>query len=135
MSKDVVLTTNIDLDTIPWVGMVIGDGAVFDGGDYKIKILSIRQYIMNQQGTEYSPEVCVGLFAAAYKGAKIQNVTLDGVTINKVAGSPKWVGSLVGYSYGASLYENCHAKNVDISLEDSYSYRVGGLVGLYRRIL
>lgn len=97
MSKDVVLTTNIDLDTIPWVGMVIGDGAVFDGGDYKIKILSIRQYIMNQQGTEYSPEVCVGLFAAAYKGAKIQNVTLDGVTINKVAGSPKWVGSLVGY--------------------------------------
>lgn len=128
MDKSAVLLRSIDLDGNPWVGAVIKE-ATFDGNNHTIYNLAIEKFVMDQQGTNYSPDACVGLFAAAYKDAVIKNITLNGVDIINISGSPKWVGSLVGYSYGATKYTNCVAKNVDISLKGGYSYRVGGLVG------
>lgn len=128
MESNVRLVRNIDLQGHPWVGAVIGT-ASFNGNNKTIYNLNIEQFVMNQQGTIYTPEACVGLFAAAYEGAKIENITLDGVTITCTVGSPKWVGSLVGYSYGASVYTNCVAKNVNINMTGGTSYRVGGLIG------
>lgn len=126
--SNVKLMRNIDLQGYPWVGAVIKE-ATFDGNNKTIYNLNIEQFIMNQQGTVYTPEACVGLFAAAYKDAIIKNLTLDGVTITCSTGSPKWVGSLVGYSYGATAYTNCVAKNVNINMTGGTSYRVGGLIG------
>lgn len=128
MESNVRLVRNIDLQGHPWVGAVIGT-ATFNGNNKTIYNLNIEQFVMDQQGTIYTPEACVGLFAAAYEGAKIENLTLDGVTITCNVGSPKWVGSLVGYSYGATTYTNCKAMNVNINMTGSTSYRVGGLIG------
>lgn len=132
--KGAILSTDIDLAGHPWAGAVIKN-ATFDGNGKTIYNLNIQQFVMNQQGTIYTPDACVGLFAAAYEGAVIKNLTLDGVTIankdneEKPIGSPKWVGSLVGYSYGAVEYTNCVAKNVNITISGANSYRVGGLIG------
>lgn len=122
------LINDINLNGHPWVGAVIKN-ATFNGNNKTIYNLNIEKFVMNQQGTIYSPDACVGLFAAAYEGAKIKNLTLDGVTISNTTGSPKWVGSLVGYSYGAVEYTNCVAKNVNITISGANSYRVGGLIG------
>lgn len=128
MDANAKLMSNIDLQGYPWVGAVIKN-AEFDGNGKTIYNLNIEQFVMNQQGTIYTPDACVGLFAAAYQDAKIENITLEGVTITCTVGSPKWVGSLVGYSYGATAYTNCVANNVDINMTGGTSYRVGGLIG------
>ncbi len=128
MQSSARLMKNIDLNNHPWVGGVIKN-ATFNGNNKTIYNLHIQQFVMDQQGTIYTPDACVGLFAAAYEGAKIVNLNLDGVTITCSTGSPKWVGSLVGYSYGASAYTNCKAQNVDINMTGATSYRVGGLIG------
>lgn len=128
MDKSAKLLNHINLNNHPWVGAVIKN-AEFDGNGKTIYNLNIKQFVMNQQGTIYTPDACVGLFAAAYQDAKIKNITLEGVTITCTVGSPKWVGSLVGYSYGATAYINCVAKNVNINMTGGTSYRVGGLIG------
>lgn len=128
MDANAKLMSNIDLQGYPWVGAVIKN-AEFDGNGKTIYNLNIEQFVMNQQGTIYTPDACVGLFAAAYQDAKIENITLEGVTITCTVGSPKWVGSLVGYSYGATAYTNCVANNVNINMTGGTSYRVGGLIG------
>lgn len=128
MDESAKLRYNIDLNNHPWVGGVIKN-ATFNGNNKTIYNLNIEQFVMDQQGTIYTPDACVGLFAAAYEGAKIENLHLGGVTITCSTGSPKWVGSLVGYSYGATTYTNCVAKNVNINMTGGTSYRVGGLIG------
>lgn len=128
MDKSAKLLNHINLNNHPWVGAVIKN-AEFDGNGKTIYNLNIEQFVMNQQGTIYTPDACVGLFAAAYQDAKIKNITLEGVAITCTVGSPKWVGSLVGYSYGATAYTNCVANNVDINMTGGTSYRVGGLIG------
>ena len=35
----------------------------------------------------------------------------------------------MGYSYGTTSYENCHAKNVKIESNSADAYRIGGLIG------
>lgn len=130
ISANVRLTRDIDLAEGSWMGMVIKD-ATFDGNGKTIYNLNMSQYILDQQGTIYSPEACVGLFAAVYGNSTIKNLTLDGVEIlPSSATSPKWVGSLVGYSLGTgTVYDHCIAKNVNIFTHGWYSYRVGGLIG------
>ena len=124
------LYADIDLAGKPWLGMVI-DGKTFDGQNHTISKLNMSQYILNQQETKFTPQACIGLFAAVYGTATIKNITLDTVTIRPDASvSPKWVGALVGYSRGnVTNYENCIAKNVDIFTQGKSSYRVGGLIG------
>lgn len=124
------LYADVDLADKPWLGMII-DGKTFDGNSHTIKNLNMSQYIMNQQETKYTPQACIGLFAAVYGAATIKDITLDKVTIRPDASvSPKWVGSLVGYSRGnVTKYENCIARNVDIFTRGVASYRVGGLIG------
>lgn len=110
--------------------MVI-NGKTFDGGKHTISNLNMSQYLLDQQATTYTPEACIGLFAAVYGNAAIKDIALDGVTIEPSAEkSPKWVGSLVGYSRGTgTIYTNCVAKNVKILTKGTGSYRVGGLIG------
>lgn len=124
------LYADIDLADKPWLGMVI-KGKIFDGKGHTVKNLNMSQYILNQQQTTYTPQACIGFFAAAYGVVTIKDITLDHVTIRPAApSSPKWVGSLVGYSRGnVTTYENCVAKNVDIFTHGVSSYRVGGLIG------
>lgn len=124
------LYADIDLADKPWLGMVI-KGKTFDGKGHTVKNLNMSQYILNQQQTTYTPQACIGFFAAAYGAVTIKDITLDHVTIRPAApSSPKWVGSLVGYSRGnVTTYENCVAKNVDIFTHGVSSYRVGGLIG------
>lgn len=124
------LYADIDLADKPWLGMVI-KGKTFDGKGHTVKNLNMSQYILNQQQTTYTPQACIGFFAAAYGAVTIKDITLDHVTIRPAApSSPKWVGSLVGYSRGnVTTYENCVAKNVDIFTRGASSYRVGGLIG------
>lgn len=124
------LYADIDLADKPWLGMVI-KGKTFDGNGHTVSNLNMSQYILNQQQTTYTPQACIGFFAAAYGAVTIKDITLDHVTIRPAApSSPKWVGSLVGYSRGnVTTYENCVAKNVDIFTHGVSSYRVGGLIG------
>lgn len=124
------LYVDIDLADKPWLGMVI-KGKTFDGKGHTVKNLNMSQYILNQQQTTYTPQACIGFFAAVYGVVTIKDITLDHVTIRPAApSSPKWVGSLVGYSRGnVTTYENCVAKNVDIFTRGAFSYRVGGLIG------
>lgn len=134
------LYADIDLADKPWLGMVIKgktasepaiEEKTFDGKGHTVKNLNMSQYILNQQQTTYTPQACIGFFAAAYGVVTIKDITLDHVTIRPAApSSPKWVGSLVGYSRGnVTTYENCVAKNVDIFTHGVSSYRVGGLIG------
>lgn len=124
------LYADIDLADKPWLGMVIEE-KTFDGNGHTVKNLNMSQYILNQQQTTYTPQACIGFFAAVYGVVTIKDITLDHVTIRPAApSSPKWVGSLVGYSRGnVTTYENCVAKNVDIFTRGASSYRVGGLIG------
>lgn len=134
------LYADIDLADKPWLGMVIKgktasepaiEEKTFDGNGHTVKNLNMSQYILNQQETIYTPQACIGFFAAVYGVVTIKDITLDHVTIRPAApSSPKWVGSLVGYSNGnVTTYKNCVAKNVDIFTRGVSSYRVGGLIG------
>lgn len=134
------LYADIDLAGKPWLGMVIKgktaseptiEEKTFDGNGHTVSNLNMSQYILNQQETTYTPQACIGFFAAVYGGVTVKDITLDHVTIRPAApSSPKWVGSLVGYSNGnVTTYKNCVAKNVDIFTHGASSYRVGGLIG------
>ncbi|MGN0309017.1 MAG: fimbrillin family protein [Bacteroides sp.] len=132
--KTLSLCADIDLDNKPWLGMVLSAGT-FDGQSHTVSNLNMSQFMLNQQETIYTPEACIGFFAAVYGESTVKNITLDGVTIKPSAGtSPKWVGSLVGLSYGkVTNYTNCTAKNVEIFCSGSSALRVGGLIGYIER--
>lgn len=130
IKKNVELYVDIDLKNKPWKGMVLGSNCIFDGGMCTISNLTIKEFILNEQNI-YTPNACLGLFGAAMQGSAIKNLTLEGVTITAAA---KWAGALVGLSYGAVSYEYCTAKKVNITANDFYSYRVGGLIGFIAAI-
>lgn len=91
VDADAKLCVDINLNNKPWLGMVI-NGKTFDGGKHTISNLNMSQYLLNQQATIYTPEACIGLFAAVYGNATIKDITLDRVTIEPSAEkSPKWV--------------------------------------------
>lgn len=130
MNKNVKLYVDIDLLNKPWKGMVLGNNCIFNGGEHTISNLTIKEFILNEQSI-YTPNACLGLFGAAMQGSSIKNLELQNVTITAAA---KWAGALVGLSYGAVSYENCIAKKVNITANDFYSYRVGGLIGFIAAI-
>lgn len=109
--KTIELGDNIDLANEAWtpIGAKTSSGqrffeGTFDGKNHTIKNLNVNG------------EVELGLFGYLAKGA-IKNLNMEGVTItgNHAAGSI--VGTM---GFGASI-ENCHAKNVKITLTPDYS--------------
>ena len=69
--------------------MVI-NGKTFDGGKHTISNLNMSEYLLNQQATTFTPEACIGLFAAVYGNAIIKDIALDGVTIEPSAENLQW---------------------------------------------
>lgn len=128
MTGTVTLCADIDMKQHPWIGMVLGESAVFDGGKHTISNIRVDDFILSEQG-KYTPNACVGLFAATKPGSQIKNITIDGFEVTGNGADAKWSGALVGYSYGTTLYESCHAKNVKIESNSADAYRIGGLIG------
>lgn len=116
------LHADIDLNSKPWMGMVLGSGFTFDGQSHTVKNVLIRQFALDEQSI-YTPNAAVGLFASTKMDSEIKNITIDGFSVEGSAASAKWVGSLVGYSYGTKAYVNCQAKNVNIISESADVYR------------
>ena len=126
-NQTVKLAADVDLRDVAWTPIGrIGTSSTdftyafrgtFDGQEFTISNLKV------------SNEGWAGLFGVAYK-ATINNVKVEGVTIN----SNRMAGSIVGQLYGSM--DNCHASKVNImvvpnAVGDSYDNgdKVGGLVG------
>lgn len=130
VKENVSLHTDIDLKENPWIGMVLGEEKTFDGNNHSVSNLTIKKFILDQQLTTYTPDACVGLFAAAYKNSVIKNITVKDVKIvGDEVKNAKWVGALVGFSQGVKEYTNCKSENVTIELLGTSAVRVGGLIG------
>lgn len=128
MTVATTLCADIDLNDKPWIGMVLGEGIAFDGGNHTISKVLVTEHVLSENGI-YTPAACVGLFAATKPSSTIKDITVDGFTAKDAGANAKWNGALVGYSYGTSSYNNCHAKNVKIESENADAYRIGGLIG------
>lgn len=128
IESSTTLYADIDLNKKPWSGMILGSGAVFDGGEHTISNIYITQHALTESSI-YTPEACVGLFVSTKPNSQIKNVTIDGFSVDGAGADAKWSGALVGYSRGTILYENCHVKNVSIQSESYNAYRIGGLIG------
>lgn len=128
MTGSTTLCADIDLNHKPWIGMVLGKSATFDGGKHTISNILVTEHVLSENG-RYTPEACVGLFAATKKSSVIKDITVDGFKAEDAGANAKWIGALVGYSYGTASYSNCQAKNVTIESDKENSYRIGGLIG------
>ena len=128
MTGNVTLCADIDMKQQPWIGMVLGENAVFDGANHTISNIRVDNFVLSEQ-SKYTPNACVGLVAATKPGSQIKNITIDGFEVTGNGADAKWSGALVGYSYGTTSYENCHAKNVKIESNSADAYRIGGLIG------
>lgn len=128
IEKNTTLYCNVNLQNNPWIGMVLNKDVTFDGGNHTVSNIKITEHVLNEQSI-YTPEACVGLFAATKPGSVIKNITVDGFTVEGKGADAKWSGALVGYSYGTKEYTNCHAKNVNIQSDGFNAYRIGGLIG------
>lgn len=133
MKATTTLCADIDLANQPWIGMVLDASITFDGGNHTISKLMIKEYALSETSI-YTPAACVGLFAATKLDSQIKNVTVKDFTVEGKAADAKWSGALVGYSYGASSYDNCHAENVKIESESADAYRIGGLIGFIAKV-
>lgn len=133
IEKNIKLYTDIDLANKPWVGMVLGESCLFEGVKHKEVAPVISNVLVTEHAlTEtsiYTPEACVGLFAATKRNSQIKYITVDGFKSQDKGADAKWSGALVGYSYGTTLYEGCTAKNVTIQSDALMAYRIGGLIG------
>lgn len=128
ITSNTSLYTDVDLADHPWIGMVLDASATFDGKDHTISHIAIVEHVLSEQNI-YSPEACVGLFAAAKSNSAIKNVNIQGFNASGEGANAKWAGSLLGYSNGVSLIEGCTAKDVIFASTTVNSYRVGGLIG------
>ena len=128
ITSNASLYTDVDLADHPWIGMVLGASATFDGKGHTISNVLVTEHVLAETSI-YTPEACVGLFAATKRESQIKNVTINKFTAQGNGADAKWSGALVGYSYGTTLYENCHASNVTIESDAILSYRIGGLIG------
>lgn len=133
MKATTTLCADIDLANQPWIGMVLDASITFDGGNHTISKLMIKEYALSETSI-YTPAACVGLFASTKLDSQIKNVTVKDFTVEGKAADAKWSGALVGYSYGTSSYDNCHAENVKIESESADAYRIGGLIGFIAKV-
>ena len=140
--KYFVLTTNINLNGLPWTPIANSfSDALFGGTDYRIfagnfdgKGYTISNVSIGSETTPFESDV-FGLFGAT--GGKISNLNLDTVSIHGVAKIASGyvvgiAGGLVGSSAGS--IENCHVTGLAMDMSapsNGYAaaYWVGGLVG------
>lgn len=70
--ENITLCTDIDLNHKPWIGMVLQGEKAFEGNNHTVSNLTIQKFVLDQQQTQYTPNACIGLFAAAYKNSTIK---------------------------------------------------------------
>lgn len=133
MDASAKLCCDINLNNEPWLGMILGENAVFDGGNHKISNVKIKNYVLSEESI-YSKEACIGLFAATKPGSQIKDIEIDKFTSEETGLAAKWCGALVGYSRGTTLYSNCKVSKVTIKSNESNAYRIGGLIGFIDRV-
>ena len=113
------LMSDIDLGGTEWTpisGWNGGlDGFVLDGQGHTIYNMTISN------GGSYT-----GFIGNNSSSFTIKDLTFDGTNI-KAQGS--FVGTVIGYQYGAVTLENVHAINGVIDVSDCVGIRIGGLVG------
>lgn len=128
------LMANIDLYSKPWKGIILGDGATFDGNGFKVSYITITEY-----PDQYSSLDGVGFFSYTNSETTIKNLTLSTVKIGTSSNPIEYinVGGLVGYSACKEI-SNCTVQYLSIYTKSSAgSYQangtfVGGLVGYGR---
>lgn len=91
------------------------NGFVLDGQGHTIYNMTISDGGSNS-----------GFFGSNSSSFTIKNLTFDGTYI-KAQGN--FVGTVIGYQYGAVTLENVHAVNGVIDVSDCVGIRIGGLVG------
>lgn len=96
-----------------WNGTL--DGFVLDGQGHTIYNMTISNGGSN-----------TGFIGNNSSSFTIKDLTFDGTDI-KAQGS--FVGTVIGYQYGAVMLENVHAVNGVIDVSDCVGIRIGGLVG------
>lgn len=128
IEKNTTLHCNVNLQNNPWIGMVLNKDVTFDGGNHTVSNIKITEHVLNEQSI-YTPEACVGLFAATKPNSVIKSTKVDGFSVEGNGADAKWIGALVGYSYGTKEYKDCSAKNVNIQSDGFNAYRIGGLIG------
>lgn len=134
MDANAQLCCDINLNNQPWLGMILGENATFDGGNHKVSNVKIKNYILEEESI-YSKEACVGLFAATQPNSQIKDIEIYKFTASEETGlDAKWCGALVGYSRGTILYSNCKVSNVTIKSDASNAYRIGGLIGFIGKV-
>ncbi len=115
VGKTVVFGNNMDFGAHLW--MPIGKGYQFPfSGIIKGNNKTVSNVQINLPGGDF-----VGFVGQMYNG-KIENLTANHVTIT----ARDTTGSIVGNLSTNSSMDNCHAKNVNISVT---GYNAGGLVG------
>lgn len=80
MTGNVTLCADIDMKQQPWIGMVLGENAVFDGANHTISNIRVDNFVLSEQ-SKYTPNACVGLVAATKPGSQIKNITIDGFEV------------------------------------------------------
>ena len=141
--KNFVLTTNIDLNGLPWTPIANSfSDALLGGSDYRVFAgnfdgngYTISNVSIGSETTPFESDV-FGLFGATE--GKISNLNLDTVSICGIAKIASigavvgFAGGLVGYSGGS--IENCHVTGLTMDMSApsnvyAAAYWVGGLVG------
>ena len=108
--KNVKVMSDIDLENKEWEP-IVGFKGSFYGNNYKIKNLSING---NQEKS--------GLFGSIGNEALIQDVVLEGGSINCTNATDGYIGGIVGYSNG-------NIKNCKSNVTVKGSHAVGGICG------
>ena len=113
------LMSDIDLGGTEWTPISAWNGElngfVLDGQGHTIYNMTISN------GGSYT-----GFIGNNSSSFTIKDLTFDGTNI-KAQGS--FVGTVIGYQYGAVTLENVHAINGVIDVSDCVGIRIGGLVG------
>lgn len=114
--KTINIVTDIDLDGKLWIPVGFDTDFPFSG------IVQGNNHIISNLWITGLNRPFIGLFGQSV-GGEYYNLTLDTAVINDVGGSS---GALVANMFTNGIMENCHARNVDITIIGS---NIGGLVG------
>ena len=131
--KTVKLTADIDLANAAWtpIGQTGGYSAnayfmgTFDGNGKTIKNLNVSVWEAGENEGKYYASGLFGFIDAG--SATIQNLTVDGATVN----GSHWTGVIAGYLTGS--VENCTVKNATVTCthknDDACGDKAGAVVG------
>lgn len=128
MTASAKLCCDINMDSKPLKGIVLGAGCTFDGQNHTISNLTINDYMLNED-SEYTDPACAGLFSTTLDNSVVTGVKLKTVKITTEA---KWLGALIGHSYSKEI-SGCNVEEVTINGSTTNNtfnaFRIGGLIG------